>query len=170
MVHVQAHVGLLVSLLDSAAPDLLRYRVASAAAEGAGFAAWLWYDLGDLYTMSHCYRQAALARTNRPTLAYSPTSWAIRSRRAGTRSAAVGAGIFDQARQTAQQSVSHPTRSWLTVLTADALARVGRSREALAELDVAWSLLAVQDGRTMSGCTTSTRAASPSTPARACPR
>jgi hypothetical protein len=40
---------------------LLRYRVASAAAEGAGFAAWLWYDLGDLYTMSHCYRQAALA-------------------------------------------------------------------------------------------------------------
>jgi hypothetical protein len=36
----------------------------------------------------------------------------------------------------------------LTVLTADALARVGRSREALAELDAAWSLLAVQDGRT----------------------
>lgn len=34
------------------------------------------------------------------------------------------------------------------MLTADALARVGRSREALAELDAAWSLLAVQDGRT----------------------
>jgi hypothetical protein len=61
MVHVQAHVGLLVSLLDSPQPDSLRHRVASAAAEAAGFAAWLWYDLGDLYTTSHCYRQAGLA-------------------------------------------------------------------------------------------------------------
>jgi hypothetical protein len=54
MVHVQVHVGLLMSLLDSPQPDVLRHRIASAAAEAAGFAAWLWYDLGDLYTMSHC--------------------------------------------------------------------------------------------------------------------
>jgi tetratricopeptide (TPR) repeat protein len=36
----------------------------------------------------------------------------------------------------------------LTVLTADALARVGRAGEALAALDDARSLLAAQDGRT----------------------
>ncbi|MGH3525255.1 MAG: hypothetical protein ACRDU4_21115 [Mycobacterium sp.] len=63
IVHVQAQAGLLVALLDSAAPDALRRRVASAAAEAAGFAAWLWYDLGDLSTMNHCYRQAVLAVT-----------------------------------------------------------------------------------------------------------
>jgi tetratricopeptide (TPR) repeat protein len=149
MVHVQAHVGLLVSLLDSAAPDSLRHRVASAAAEAAGFAAWLWYDLGDLYTMSHCYRQATQA--------------ADESRDAGLRSYILGyqglvaraqgqsdsaLGFFDQARETAQRSVSDSTRSWLTVLAADALARIGHHREALAALDTAQSLLAGQDGRT----------------------
>jgi hypothetical protein len=41
MVHVQAHGGLLVSLLDSAQPDSLRG--------------------GDVSTMSHCYQQARLA-------------------------------------------------------------------------------------------------------------
>jgi tetratricopeptide (TPR) repeat protein/DNA-binding XRE family transcriptional regulator len=149
MVHVQAHVGLLVSLLDSAAPDLLRHRVASAAAEGAGFAAWLWYDLGDHYTMSHCYRQAALA-------ADESSNTGLRSYILGYQGLVAGAqghpesalGFLDQARQTAQRSITDPTRSWLTVLTADALARVGRSREALAELDVARSLVAGQDGRT----------------------
>ncbi len=87
IVHVQAQAGLLVALLDSAAPDALRRRVASAAAEAAGFAAWLWYDLGDLSTMNHCYRQAVLAVTNRPTLLYGPTSWAIRVLSRGYRAA-----------------------------------------------------------------------------------
>lgn len=39
MVHVQAHVGLLMSLLDNVQPEVLRHRIASAAAEAAGFAA-----------------------------------------------------------------------------------------------------------------------------------
>ena len=149
MVHVQAHVGLLVSLLDSPQPDSLRHRVASAAAEAAGFAAWLWYDLGDLDTMSHCYRQAGLAAaesSNTGLRSYLLGYQGLIARAQGRPDAALG--FFDQARQSAQRSVSDPTRSWLTVLAADALARVGRSREALAALDAARSLLAGQDSRT----------------------
>ncbi|MGH4011220.1 MAG: helix-turn-helix domain-containing protein [Pseudonocardiaceae bacterium] len=149
MVHVQAHVGLLVSLLDSPQPDSLRHRIASAAAEAAGFAAWLWYDLGDLYTMSHCYRQASLAAdesTSTGLRSYILGYQGLVARAQGRPDSALG--FFDQARQTAQRTVSDPTRSWLTVLTADALARVGRSREALAALDTARSLLAGQDNRT----------------------
>ena len=171
MVHVQAHVGLLVSLLDSAAPDLLRHRVASAAAEGAGFAAWLWYDLGDLYTMSHCYRQATLTAdesSNTGLRSYILGYQGLVARTQGHLESALG--FFDQARQTAQRSVSNPTLSWLTVLTADALARVGRSREALAELDAALSLLSGQDSRTDEWMYDSMRAVSPSMPVRACSR
>jgi tetratricopeptide (TPR) repeat protein len=149
MVHVQAHGGLLVSLLDSVAPDSLRHRVASAAAEAAGFAAWLWYDLGDLYTMSHCYRQAGLAAeesSNTGLRSYILGYQGLVARAQGQPESALG--FLEEARQTAERSAADPTRSWLTVLTADALARVGRSREALAALDTARSLLAGQDGRT----------------------
>jgi tetratricopeptide (TPR) repeat protein len=149
MVHVQAHVGLLMSLLDSPQPDSLRHRIASAAAEAAGFAAWLWYDLGDLYTMSHCYRQAGLAAqesTNTGLRSYLLGYQGLVARAQGRPDSALG--LFDQAQQPAQRSASDRTRSWLTVLTADALARVGRAREALAALDDARSLLAGQDSRT----------------------
>jgi tetratricopeptide (TPR) repeat protein/DNA-binding XRE family transcriptional regulator len=149
MVHVQAHVGLLMSLLDSPRPDSLRHRIASAAAEAAGFAAWLWYDLGDLYTTSHCYRQAGLAAkesTNTGLRSYLLGYQGLVARAQGRPDSALG--LFDQAHQTAQRSASDRTRSWLTVLTADALARVGRAREALATLDDARSLLAGQDSRT----------------------
>ena len=149
MVHVQAHVGLLVSLLDSPQPDSLRHRVASAAAEAAGFAAWLWYDLGDLDTMSHCYRQAGLAAaesSNTGLRSYLLGYQGLIARAQGRPDSALG--FFDQARQSAGGLFLIPTRSWLTVLAADALAQVGRSREALAALDAARSLLAGQDSRT----------------------
>ncbi|HEY6423536.1 MAG TPA: helix-turn-helix transcriptional regulator [Pseudonocardiaceae bacterium] len=149
MVHVQAQVGLLVSLLDSPQPDSLRHRVASAAAEAAGFAAWLWYDLGDLYTMSHCYRQAGLAAdesSNTGLRSYILGYQGVVAQAHGRPDSALG--LFDEARQTAERCVSDVTRSWLTVLAADALARVGRSREALAVLDAARTLLAGQDNRT----------------------
>jgi tetratricopeptide (TPR) repeat protein/DNA-binding XRE family transcriptional regulator len=149
MVHVQAHVGLLISLLDSAAPDSLRHRVASAAAEGAGFAAWLWYDLGDPYTMSHYYRQASLAADESSNIglrSYILGYQGLVARAQGRPEAALE--FLDEARQSAERSAADPTRSWLTVLAADALARVGRSREALAALDAARSLLAGQDSRT----------------------
>jgi len=149
MVHVQAQVGLLVSLLDSPQPDSLRHRVASAAAEAAGFAAWLWYDLGDLYTMSHCYRQAGLAAeeaSDTGLRSYILGYQGLVARAQGRPESALE--FFDQARQSAQRCVSDSTRSWLTVLTADALARVGRGGEALAALDAARSVLAGQDSRT----------------------
>jgi tetratricopeptide (TPR) repeat protein len=149
LVHVQAHLGLLVSLLDSAAPGSLRHRVASAAAEAAGFAAWLWYDLGDLHTMSHCYRQATLAADescNTGLRSYILGYQGLVVRAQGQPESALG--LFDEARRTAERSASGPTRSWLTVLAADALARVGRSHEALTALDTARSLLAGQDSRT----------------------
>ncbi|MGB6162140.1 MAG: helix-turn-helix transcriptional regulator [Pseudonocardiaceae bacterium] len=149
LVLVQVHVGLLVSLLDSAAPDPLRHRVASAAAEAAGFATWLWYDLGDLYTMSHYYRQADLAvdeSSNTGLRSYILGYQGLVARAQSQPEVALG--FLDEARQTAERSAADPTRSWLTVLTADALARVGRSREALAALDTARSLLAGQDSRT----------------------
>jgi transcriptional regulator with XRE-family HTH domain len=148
MVHVQAHVGLLMSLLDSPQPELLRHRVASAAAEAAGFAAWLWYDLGDLYTMNHCYRQASLAAKESSDAglgSYILGYQGLVARAQGRPEAALG--LFDQARQTATRCVSDSTRSWLMVLTADALARVGRGGEAVATLDAAWSLLAGRDSR-----------------------
>ncbi|MGH3853144.1 MAG: helix-turn-helix domain-containing protein [Pseudonocardiaceae bacterium] len=148
LVHVQAHGGLLMSLLGSAAPDSLRHRVASAAAEAAGFAAWLWYDLGDLYTMSHCYRQAGLAAdesSNAGLRAYLLGYQGLVARTQDQPESALG--LFDQACQTAERSAADSTRSWLTVLAADALARVGRPREALAALDTARSLLAGQDSR-----------------------
>lgn len=44
--------------------------------------------------------------------------------------------------------LSDPIRSWLTVLSADVLARVGRNDDALAALDDAQTLLAGQDSRT----------------------
>jgi hypothetical protein len=56
------------------------------------------------------------------------------------RSTATRSLTLSQARETAQRSASD-------VLTTDALARVGRGREALAALDTARSLLAGQDGR-----------------------
>ena len=149
MVHVQAHVGLLISLLDSPQPDVLRHRIASAAAEAAGFAAWLWYDLGDLYTMSHCYRQANLAAkesANTGLRSYLLGYQGLVTRAQGRPDSALD--FFDQAQQTARRCTSEQTRSWLTVLTADALARIGRAGEALAALDDARSLLAAQDGRT----------------------
>jgi tetratricopeptide (TPR) repeat protein len=149
MVHVQAHVGLLMSLLDSPQPAVLRHRIASAAAEAAGFAAWLWYDLGDLYTMSHCYRQASLAAkesANTGLRSYLLGYQGLVTRAQGRPDSALD--FFDQAQQTARRSASEQTRSWLTVLTADALAGVGRAGEALAALDDARSLLAAQDGRT----------------------
>jgi transcriptional regulator with XRE-family HTH domain len=149
MVHVQAHLGLLVSLLDGPAPDSLRCRVASAAAEAAGFTAWLRYDLGDLYTTGHCYRQAAAAAKESSNIGLRSYILGYQGLVAQAQNRPASAlGLVDEARQTAQGSVADPTRSWLTALAADALARVGRSREALAALDTARSLLAGQDSRT----------------------
>ncbi|MBA2323437.1 MAG: helix-turn-helix domain-containing protein, partial [Pseudonocardiales bacterium] len=61
LVHVRAHLGLLTALLDGPQTDRLRPRIAAAAAEAAGFAAWLWFDLGDLFRAQSLYRDASAA-------------------------------------------------------------------------------------------------------------
>ena len=53
LVPVDGHLGLLLSLLETPAPDRLRRRIASAAGEAAGFSAWIWFDLGDHFKMGH---------------------------------------------------------------------------------------------------------------------
>ncbi|MGH3721182.1 MAG: tetratricopeptide repeat protein [Pseudonocardiaceae bacterium] len=98
--------------------------------------------------MSHCYRQAGLAvdeSSNACLRSYILGYQGLVARGQGRPESALG--LFDKARQTAGRSVADPTRSWLTVLAADTLARVGRPRGALAALDTARSLLAGQDSR-----------------------
>lgn len=78
----------------------------------AGFAAWLWYDLGDLYTMSHWYRQARLAAKESSDTAlrsYILGYQGLVARAQGRPESALG--FFDQARQTVQRSIADPTRS-----------------------------------------------------------
>src|ERR1035438_2935008 len=59
LVSVEAHLGLLASLMRGTQPEPVRHRVASAAVEAAGFAAWLWLDLGDQFKMGMRYKMAA---------------------------------------------------------------------------------------------------------------
>src|SRR5258708_38618829 len=59
LVPVEAHLGLLASLLRGSQPEPVRHRIASAAVEAAGFAAWLWFDLGDQVKMGALYEMAA---------------------------------------------------------------------------------------------------------------
>ena len=58
LVPVDGHLALLCSLLEAPAPDKLRGRIAYAAGEAAGFAAWIWFDLGDHFAMGNRYATA----------------------------------------------------------------------------------------------------------------
>jgi tetratricopeptide (TPR) repeat protein len=135
LVHVQAHFGLLTSFLDWGQPDPLRHRLASAVAEAAGFAAWLWFDLGDAFSMERSYRQARDAAdeaTDRGVGAYiKGYQGMVSAQREGP---AAGLAHLDEARGIAPRSLSGVTRSWLTVLAADAMARTGQRKAALTAL------------------------------------
>ncbi|HEX6524823.1 MAG TPA: helix-turn-helix transcriptional regulator, partial [Streptosporangiaceae bacterium] len=54
----EAHLRLLAALLRGMQPDYLRHRIASAAVETAGLAAWLWFDAGDRVKTAALYRMA----------------------------------------------------------------------------------------------------------------
>jgi tetratricopeptide (TPR) repeat protein len=58
LVPVEAHLGLLLELLEGQQPEHMRHRLAVAAGEAAGFAAWIWFDLGHLHKMGLLYRMA----------------------------------------------------------------------------------------------------------------
>ena len=67
---VEAHLSLLASLMRGSQPDPLRHRIASAAAEAAGLAAWLWLDLGDQVKAMMLYEMAdgLLGQSGNPAL------------------------------------------------------------------------------------------------------
>ena len=132
---VEAHLGLLLSLLDGALPDHLRRQVASAAGEAAGFAAWLWFDLGDSLKAARCYRLAdqVLAPVGNPALwsyvagyrALVTSAWGLATDAAAHAEAAVAR---------AWRAASCLTRSWLAVIAANAHAVAGEARMAGARL------------------------------------
>lgn len=149
LVPVEAHLGLLMSLLKSAQGSPVRHRIASAAAEAAGFAAWIWYDLGDEYKMAQHYRTAngLLAEAEHPALgAYVGSYQSLACDAGGLTDEAIAHAEW--ALDTAPETISKLTRSWLCVVAASALAPApGRRAEALALLGQARDHFDVADGR-----------------------
>ncbi|WP_445189102.1 helix-turn-helix domain-containing protein [Pseudonocardia sp. Cha107L01] len=137
LVHVQAQLGLLTALLEGHQLSSLRRRIASAAGEAAGFAAWLWFDLGENFNAdrAYVYARAAVGEAEDSGLgAYVKGYQAlVAAHTDGPRASLVHLG---EARETAPRSLSGTTRSWLTILEAEALADTGQSaaaRRAIAE-------------------------------------
>ncbi len=133
---VEMHHALLTGFLQSSAPDALRRRIASAAAEAAGLAAWLWFDLGDARRMRCFYREAsdAVGEARDPSLgAYIKGFEGIAAGESGRRDSADG--LLVDACERAPRSLPRLTRSWLHALRANALARMGERRRALESLD-----------------------------------
>ncbi|MFB4298474.1 helix-turn-helix domain-containing protein [Actinomadura sp. NTSP31] len=134
-VPVEAHLGLLIALLDNTSSTVLRHRIASAASEAAGFAAWIWHDLGDPHKSSFYYRTARdlLPEAGNPALAsYISGYQALASEADGLTADAVHHA--QKALDTAPKSTTRLTRSWLSALTASTLATTGRRHDSLALL------------------------------------
>ncbi|SNS47856.1 Helix-turn-helix domain-containing protein [Streptosporangium subroseum] len=142
LVPVDGHLGLLLSLLETPAPDRLRRRIASAAGEAAGFSAWIWFDLGDHFKMGHRYDTAlnALGEAgDRGLRSYISAYRAVTADAAGRADEAVRHA--STALDTADRSVTRVTKSWLHAVNATARAHAGDSRTALAELGQAHGAL-----------------------------
>lgn len=142
LVHVRAHLGLLTALLDGHQVDRLRPRIASAAAEAAGFAAWLWFDLGDVFHAQRLYREAAAAveeAGDRGLGAYLRGYQGMIAARSDGPDHALAHLV--EASRLGRRSLSGTTRSWLTVLEAETLARTGQPEAAVAAVGRAEELL-----------------------------
>ncbi|MBV9160583.1 MAG: helix-turn-helix transcriptional regulator [Pseudonocardiales bacterium] len=139
---VHGHLGVLTTFLGYHQSAGLRHRIAAAAAEAAGFAAWLWFDLGDAFQADQSYRHAHAAvaeATDRGLSAYIKGYQGIVSaQRTGPDAALVH---LDEACATAPRSLSKITRAWLAVLTAEALAHTGQRTAALAAINRSRALL-----------------------------
>jgi tetratricopeptide (TPR) repeat protein len=139
---VHGHLGVLTAFLGYHQPTALRHRIASAAAEAAGFAAWLWFDLGDAFRADQSYRHAHAAvaeATDRGLGAYiKGYQGIVAAQRTGADAALVH---LDEACATAPRFLSKITRAWLTVLTAEALAHTGQRAAALTAIGHSRTLL-----------------------------
>ncbi|MGH3328546.1 MAG: hypothetical protein ACRDPT_12255 [Streptomycetales bacterium] len=132
LTHVESHLGLLAALLDGSPADRFRRRIASAAAEAAGFAAWLRYDLGDDFHMLQRYRFASDAVTEAGDAGLRSYIRAYQGMVAAEREGpGAAAGYLASARQGAPRSLSRITRAWLVALHATALGHLGEARSAM---------------------------------------
>ncbi|GAA5175480.1 hypothetical protein GCM10023321_81610 [Pseudonocardia eucalypti] len=127
LTHVQAHLALLTTLLRNHQEGRLRRRLGSAAGEAAGFAAWLWFDLGDPVSSGHSYAHAtdAVGEAGDQGLScYINGYQGLVAAQLGHPDRALT--HLSEAIDTIPRSLSPTTRSWLTILRADALARTAR--------------------------------------------
>ncbi|MET8387164.1 helix-turn-helix domain-containing protein [Streptosporangium canum] len=142
LVPVDGHLGLLLSLLETPAPDRLRRRIVSAAGEAAGFSAWIWFDLGDHFKMGRRYgiaMDALVEGEDRGLRSYISAYQAVTADAAGQAGEAVrhASAALDMA----GRSVTRVTRSWLHAVNAAACAHAGDSRTALSQLGQAHGAL-----------------------------
>jgi tetratricopeptide (TPR) repeat protein len=117
--------------LDGHQASPLRRRIASSAGEAAGFAAWLWFDLGENFNAQRSYAHAHDAvreADDRGLGAYVKGYQGLVA--AQTDSPRASLSYLGEARETAPRSLSGTTRSWLAILEAEALAHTGQATQA----------------------------------------
>ena len=155
LVSVEAHLSLLVSLMRGTQPEPLRHRIASAAVEAAGFAAWLWFDLGDQFKMGALYDMAGdlFAEAGNPALAAYVTGYrALAAEAWGLGREAVHQA--EAARNRAPAGTSQLARSWLSAVGANTLALTG-DRAAHSTCSARRATISTRRRAKRNGCTTS---------------
>jgi tetratricopeptide (TPR) repeat protein len=148
IVSVEAHLGLLTSLMDGARADSIRQRIAAAAAEAAGFAAWLWFDMGDQHKMRVFYDMAAdlLTESANPSLLSYVTAYrALAADASGQDKEAVRHA--EAARRQASATTSDLTWSWLCAVGAKIAPLTGDRGDALELLGLACDHFERANGR-----------------------
>jgi tetratricopeptide (TPR) repeat protein len=140
---VQAHLDLLTTLLKSKQRGQLHSRIASAAAEAAGFAAWLWFDLGDMSATRRHYAYARYAADEAGNLGLDAYVRGYQGLVAGqTGNLTEALEHLDSADSSAPRSLSGTTRAWLRILLAEAFAHTGQPKPAINAISDAHELLA----------------------------
>lgn len=132
LISVEAHLSLLISLMHGSQKAPLRHRIASAAVEAAGFAGWLWFDLGDQFKMRKLYELTGslLGESGNPALSSYITGYqALTADGSGMRREAIDHA--EAARSRAPASLSRLTLSWIAAIGASAVALQGDQRAAL---------------------------------------
>jgi len=148
LISVEAHLSLLISLMRGSQNAPVRHRIASAAVEAAGFAAWLWFDLGDLFKTNKLYELAGslLGESGNPALGSYITGYrALAADGSGMCREAIGHA--ESARSRAPAKLSRLTFSWLAAIGACAVALDGDRRDALELAGQARDYLDTANGR-----------------------
>lgn len=148
LISVEAHLGLLVSLMRGIQNAPLRHRIASAAVEAAGFAAWLWLDLGDQFKMNTLYGMTGslLEEADNPGLGcYIAGYQALAAEASGMGREAIR--YAEAARNQAPSTSSKVALSWLSAIGANAVALTCDRRSALSLLGQACDYFGAANGK-----------------------